>query len=65
MKSASVNTWDIVRLLCAVNILMQIFLVLFSGVDIRSYLNGVCLGVTAMNIMIGYVIGGFGGSNDE
>lgn len=64
MRKVIIRVGDIVALSCIVNFAMQLAFVFSADVDIRSYLNGICLGAILMGYSITDSADGFDPSDD-
>lgn len=65
MRKVIIRVGDIVALSCIVNFAMQIAFVFSDDVDLRSYLNGICLGAILMTALTGYALNIWGNKDDE
>lgn len=65
MRNVIIRAGDIAALSCIVNFAMQIAFVFSADVDIRSYLNGICLGAILMTALTGYTLNIWGNKDEE
>lgn len=64
MRKVIIRVGNIVALSCIVNFAMQLAFVFSADVDIRSYLNGICLGAILMTALTGYALNIWGNNNE-